>query len=180
MRAIMRQVSVLCTILAAFWLVFLINGALGGALLQLGIVPRTVAGLRGILFAPFLHGSLQHLMANAVPFLVLGWMVMLRNARYFMPVTVYAMLGSGLVAWTLGAPRSVHVGASGVIFGYLGFLLLSGIYSRSARGILMSIVTALLWGGLVLGIAPGQAGISWQAHLGGFAGGIIAARRLRR
>lgn len=74
----------------------------------------------------------------------------------------------------------MHIGASGVIFGYLGFLLLAGVYSRSVASILLSLVTAALWGGLVLGIAPGQAGISWQAHLGGFIGGILAARAFRK
>jgi membrane associated rhomboid family serine protease len=83
------------------------------------------------------------------------------------------------MAWTLGAPGSVHIGASGVVFGYLGFLLLAGVYTRSFWSIVLSLVTAVLWGGLVLGIAPGQPGISWQAHLGGFGGGILAARRYR-
>ncbi len=106
-------------------------------------------------------------------------MVMLRDARHFVPVTLFSMLGAGLMAWTLGAPGSVHIGASGVVFGYLGFLLLAGVYTRSFWSIVLSLVTAGLWGGLVLGIAPGQAGISWQAHLGGFIGGILAARRYR-
>jgi len=142
-------------------------------------VPRSLDGLRGIVFAPFLHGNLQHLIANTVPFVALGWMVMLRDQRRFLPVTLYAMLGAGLLAWTLGAPGSVHIGASGVVFGYLGYLLATGIYTRSAKSIVLSLATAVLWGGLVLGIAPQSATISWQAHLGGFLGGILAARRYR-
>lgn len=178
-RSLKTQVTTLGTALGAFWVTFVVNTMLGGALNQFGIVPRTTEGLWGILFAPFLHGNLNHLVANTIPFLALGWMVMLRDAKHFLPVTFFSMLGAGLMAWTLGAPGSVHIGASGVVFGYLGFLLLAGVYTRSFWSIVLSLVTAGLWGGLVLGIAPGQAGISWQAHLGGFMGGILAARRYR-
>lgn len=178
-RSLKTQVTTLGTTLGAFWVTFVVNTTLGGALTQFGIIPRSTEGLRGILFAPFLHGNLNHLIANTIPFLALGWMVMLRDARHFVPVTLFSMLGAGLVAWTLGAPGSVHIGASGVVFGYLGFLLLAGVYTRSFWSIMLSLVTAGVWGGLVLGIAPGQAGISWQAHLGGFVGGILAARRYK-
>ena len=164
---------------AVFWAVFVVNLLLGGSLLSLGVIPRTMIGLRGILFAPFLHVSLNHLIANSIPFLALGWMVMLRDDRHFIPVTIAGMLGSGLMAWLLGAPDSVHIGASGVIFGYLGFLILSGWYTRSFGSIILSVVVTLMWGSLILGVVPGTPGISWQAHLGGFLGGIVAARGFR-
>ena len=178
-QTLKAQATVLGGAVALMWVVFLATLATGGALLSLGIVPRNVIGLRGILFAPFLHGSFTHLVANSIPFAMMGWFVMLRDSRHFIPVTAAAMLGSGLVAWTLGAPGSVHVGASGVIFGYLGFLMLSGWYARSAGSILLSIVVTVMWGGLVFGVLPGQTGISWQAHLGGFIGGALAARSYR-
>jgi membrane associated rhomboid family serine protease len=174
------HLKVLFGALALMWAAFLVTAATGGALLWLGIVPRTTGGLRGILFAPFLHGSLAHLLANTIPFAVLGWLVMLRDARHFTTVTLVAMIASGGMAWLLGAPGSVHVGASGVIFGYLGFLMLSGWYARSPGSILLSIVVTVLWGGLAFGVMPGQAGISWQAHLGGFIGGVVAARGYRK
>ena len=104
---------------------------------------------------------------------------MLRDRRHFLPVTLYSALGAGLLAWSIGAPNSVHVGASGVIFGYLGFLLLSGWYARSVMSIVISLGVAVLWGGTVMGVLPGTPGISWQGHLGGFIGGILAARRYR-
>lgn len=157
------------------WAVFLVTVLSGGALLSLGVIPRTTIGLRGLLFAPFLHGSLAHIMANSIPFVVLGWLVMLRDSRHFIPVTLVAMIASGLTAWLFGAPRSAHIGASGVIFGYLGFLILSGWFARSFSSILLSVLVIALWGGMVLGVMPGQAGISWQAHLGGFLGGVLAA-----
>ncbi len=166
--------------LATFWAAFAANLVTGGALIQYGVIPRTTTGLLGILFAPFIHGSLNHLVANSVPFLVLGWLVMLRNARHFSPVTLVSMFGAGLMAWLVGAPGSVHVGASGVVFGYLGFLMLSGWFARSFASIALSIGVTVAWGGLVFGVMPGQPGISWQAHLGGFLGGVLAARWLGR
>jgi membrane associated rhomboid family serine protease len=170
------QAIVLGGAVALMWIVFFATVITHGALLSLGIIPRNVIGLRGIIFAPFLHGSFAHLLANSVPFAMMGWFVMLRDSRHFVPVTAAAMLGSGLMAWLLGAPGSVHVGASGVIFGYLGFLMLSGWYARSIGSIMISVLVTVMWGGLVFGVLPGQLGISWQAHLGGFIAGALAAR----
>jgi membrane associated rhomboid family serine protease len=178
-RTLKSQAIVLGGALALMWIAFIATWMTGGALLSLGVIPRNVIGLRGILFAPFLHGSLAHLLANSIPFVMLGWFVMLRDSRHFVPVTLYAMLGSGLMAWIFGATGSVHVGASGVIFGYLGFLMLSGWYARSVASIIISILVTVMWGGLVFGVVPGHAGISWQAHLGGLIGGILAARAYR-
>lgn len=177
--SVRTQAATLGGAVAAFWLVFAANATLGGALTAFGIIPRTGAGLRGIVFAPFLHGSVDHLAANTVPFLLLGWLVMVRDARHFLPVTACAAIGAGLFAWTLGAPNSVHIGASGVIFGYLGFLMLAGWFARSVGSILLSVGVTVAWGGLVYGVLPNQPGVSWQAHLGGFVGGIVAARLFR-
>ena len=174
-----RQATILGTAVAIMWVVFFATVATHGALLALGVIPRSLIGLRGILFAPFLHGSFAHLLANSIPFAIMGWFVMLRDSRHFVPVTAAAMLGSGLLAWLLGAPGSIHVGASGVIFGYLGFLLLSGWYARSVGSIVLSLLVAFMFGGLVFGVFPGHVGISWQAHLGGFIGGVLAAKSYR-
>jgi membrane associated rhomboid family serine protease len=104
---------------------------------------------------------------------------MLRDSRHFTYVTVASMIASGALAWLLGASGSVHVGASGVIFGYLGFLFFSGWYARSLGSIIISILAIFFWGGLIFGVLPGHAGISWQAHLGGFIGGVYSARQFR-
>ncbi len=178
-RTLKSQAMVLGGSLAALWVVFVVTVLSGGSLLSFGVIPRTTGGLRGILFAPFLHGGLNHLVANSIPFVVLGWLVMLRDSKHFLPVTLFAMAGSGLTAWLLGATGSVHIGASGVIFGYLGFLILSGWFARSFGSILISVVVTVMWGGILLGVMPGQPGISWQAHFGGFIGGVLAARRFR-
>jgi membrane associated rhomboid family serine protease len=178
-RVLKTQALVLGGTLAVFWGVFGVNSLIGGSLLRLGVIPRTTIGLRGILFGPFLHGSLNHIVANSIPFVALGWMVMLRDERHFIPVTLAGMVGSGLMAWLLGAPGTVHIGASGVIFGYLGFLMLSGWYTRSFGSIFLSLIVTAVWGSLVLGVLPGAPGISWQAHIGGFLGGVLAARAFR-
>lgn len=176
-RSLKAQATVLGGTLALMWLAFFLTVLSGGALMSFGVIPRTAIGLRGIFFAPFLHASLSHLLANTIPFALLGWLVMLRDSRHFFTVTVYAAIGSGLTAWLLGAPGSVHIGASGIVFGYLGFLMLAGWFARSVGSIILSIVVTVMWGGFILGVVPGEAGISWQAHFGGFVGGILAARR---
>jgi membrane associated rhomboid family serine protease len=180
LAAVKSQAATLGTGVALGWAAFVANAAVGGALLNFGIVPRTEQGLWGILFAPFLHGNLNHIISNTIPFVVLGWLVMLRSRRYFIPVTLCAMLFSGVAAWLLGTPGSVTIGASGVIFGYLGYLMLTGLFTRSLWSILISVGVTALWGGLVFGVLPGQPGISWQAHFGGFVGGLVAARLFRR
>ena len=179
MLAMKGHVTVLATSLGLAWVRYAASVLTGGALLSYGIIPRTVVGLRGILFAPFLHGSFAHLLANTVPFIVLGWLVMLRDTRHFGRVTIAAALGSGLLSWLLGAPGSVHIGASGVIFGYLGFLMLSGWYQRTIGSVLLSIGVTAAWGGLALGVLPSMPGVCWQVHLGVFIGGILAARAFR-
>ncbi len=183
MQAIAQELRlhawILGGIVAFLWLlefvdVFLFQGRLN----FYGIHPRTAAGLWGILFAPFLHGNFVHLMGNTVPFLVLGWFVMLREVSDFFLVTAITMLSSGLGAWLLGAPNSVHIGASGVIFGYFGFLLLRGYFERKPLAIVFSLLVGLLYGGLLWGVLPLTYGVSWQGHLFGFLGGVLAARLL--
>lgn len=173
------QAITLGTPLGISWAALGANTLLGGALNRFGIVPRSYEGLRGILFAPFLHGSVAHLVANSISLLVLGWLVLaFAGRRRFYWVSAAAALGAGLCAWMLGAPGSVHIGASGVIFGYLGYLMLSGWFARRFWPFLVSAGVTAMWGGMVLGVLPGQIGISWQAHLGGFIGGVWAAKRL--
>lgn len=149
----------------------------GGGLDQYGIVPRNPIGLRGILFAPFLHGGLGHLIGNTIPFLILGWLVMLRETTDFFVVSIISALVSGLGTWMFGAP-GIHLGASGVIFGYLGYLLARGYFERSGFAIAMSLFVGAVYGSLIWGVLPFQQGISWEGHLFGFIGGIVSAKLL--
>ncbi len=161
------------------WIIQLVNAALGGALVAFGIHPRTIAGLVGILLAPFIHGNFPHLIANTIPFAVLGAFVMARRKRDFFIVSALSALIGGLGIWLIAPALSVHVGASILIFGFLGFLLSRGIFERRFWPILGSIVVFFLYGGALFGIVPGQEGISWQGHLFGLLGGILAARLTR-
>jgi membrane associated rhomboid family serine protease len=151
-----------------------------GALDAGGIRPRTEAGLSGILLAPFLHADFAHLLANTVPLLVLGWLVLVRSLRDFLWVTAVAVLLGGLGVWLVGGPGTVHIGASGLVFGYLGYLLLRGYWERSLSAILVAVVAGLLYGGALWGVLPLSHGVSWEGHLFGFAGGATAASAHRR
>lgn len=152
------------------WLVF--NGALDGY----GIKPRTTNGLLGILYAPFLHGGFGHLMANTMPILILGGLILFsRGLKDFFIVTGLVMIVSGLGTWLIGPSFSVHIGASGLVFGYFGFLLLMAYFERSCQAIVVAGVVLFVYGGLVWGILPRGDGISWQSHLFGLVGGFLAA-----
>ncbi|MGK7879706.1 MAG: rhomboid family intramembrane serine protease [Crocosphaera sp.] len=176
-REIKKQVTILGSFVSIFWITELIDiFILQGRLNQYGIKPQSLIGLRGILFAPFLHGGLPHLIGNTVPFLVLGWLVMLQETNDFWIVTALTMLVGGLGVWLFAAPTSIHIGASILIFGYLGFLLLRGYFQRNWPSIFLSVLVAFLYGELVLGVLPSARGISWQGHLFGFLGGVLAAK----
>jgi membrane associated rhomboid family serine protease len=174
------QIAILGGFVGLMWALEILDIFLGGALNQFGIRPHSLVGLRGILFAPFLHGSLLHLITNTIPFLVLGWFVMLRRTGDFFTVTAIVMLISGLGTWLFAPAYTLHIGASGVVFGYLGFLLFRGYFERSFGSILTSVLVGMLYGGAIWGVLPGQIGISWQGHLFGFIGGIVAARLLSK
>jgi membrane associated rhomboid family serine protease len=183
-RALVRELKTQVTILGGFvafmWLIELVDILVFRQALNIyGILPRQIIGLRGIVFAPFLHGGLGHLIANSLPFLILGWFVMLQETSDFFVVTGITMLVSGLGVWLFGSP-GLHIGASGVIFGYLGFLLLRGYFERNIPSILLSLIVAVLYGSTIWGVLPLQQGISWEGHLFGFIGGVVAARLLTR
>ncbi len=179
-RTLKFQVALLGSVVALFWLVEAVDWLVWSySLNQWGIRPRQLDGLWGIGLAPFLHAGFGHVAANTLPFLVLGWFVLLQGIRPFLFVTATIMLVSGLGTWLIAPPHTVHVGASGVIFGYFGFLLLRGYFARKASALFVSLVVILLYGGLIWGILPQGPGISWQGHLFGFVGGGLAAYGLR-
>ena len=148
------------------WIVELVNLVLGHRLNILGILPRTVAGLPGIVLSPFLHLGIGHVLLNTIPFVILGWLVILHGNRVFLEVSVVIILVSGAGIWLLGR-SGYHVGASGLIFGYFGFLVARGWYERSVSSILIAVVTIVLYGGMLWGLLPLRNGVSWEAHLFG-------------
>nr|WP_211212906.1 rhomboid family intramembrane serine protease [Actinopolyspora mortivallis] len=140
-----------------------------------GIQPRDVDGLDGILWAPLLHAGWGHLIGNTLPLLVLGWLCMAGGTRQFVAVTAVVWLVGGLGTWLFGGETTTHLGASGIAFGWLMFLLVRGFFTGSPGQILVAVVLFFYWGGMLWGVLPGQQGISWQAHLFGVLGGMLAA-----
>jgi membrane associated rhomboid family serine protease len=184
-KAITRELQSHATILGGFvaliWIIEIVDVFLfRGGLNSYGVRPRSLDGLEGILFMPFLHGSFAHLAANTLPFVTFGWLIMLQEISDFFVVSAVTMLVSGLGVWLIGAPNSVHIGASGLIFGYFGFLMLRGYFERSFTSILVSLIVGFFYGSLIWGVLPSQPGVSWQAHFFGFVGGVLAAQFLGR
>jgi membrane associated rhomboid family serine protease len=139
-----------------------------------GIQPRSITGLRGILFMPFLHADFGHLLVNTVPIIILGWLVMMRGTTAFFIISGVVILVSGLGVWFVGGSRTVHIGASALVFGYLGFLLLRAYFESSLSSIVIALVVGVIFNCLIWGVLPLSFGFSW-GHLFGFIGGVFAA-----
>ena len=163
---------------AIMWLVEIVDAVLGQRLDEYGIEPRDVDGLSGVIAAPFLHAGFGHLAANTVPFLVMGVVIALGGALRVVGVTVIVGLVSGIGTWLTGPENSLHVGASGIVFGYATYLLARGFFSRRVLEIAVGLVIGVLWGGALLAGLEPREGISWQGHLFGAIGGLVAARFL--
>ncbi len=175
-KSTIDEFKILLVFIGIFWLIEIVDYVFfKGQLDLLGIKPRKILGLRGIFFAPFLHGSFGHLIANTIPFLTLGWLTMLQKTKHFYIVSFVTMIIGGLGIWLFGASSSVHIGASILIYGYLGFLLLRGYFQKNLPSILLSLVVFFLYGGLLWGVLPSSMNISWEGHLFGFIGGGFAA-----
>jgi membrane associated rhomboid family serine protease len=178
-RAAKVQAAILFTLVLLAWILELVDRvAYGGTLDRFGIQPREVGRLWAILVAPLLHVGWVHLASNTGPFIVLGWLVLLRGMRDFVVVSLCAILIGGLGVWIFGAANSIHVGASGVVFGYLGYLLARGYFERGVWSVVLAIGAGILYGSVLWGLVPGQRGISWEGHLFGLVGGVAAARLL--
>ena len=155
------------------WIVFLISRIF--PLNDYGIIPRTVWGLPGIICAPFLHHNLLHITENSIGLLVLGFfMILLEENRIYYTLLPVIILG-GAGTWLIGRADSVHIGASGMIFGMLGYLVTAGLFRRDLRSVIISVVVLLLYGGMVFGVFPGVPSVSWESHLCGFIAGVITA-----
>jgi membrane associated rhomboid family serine protease len=175
-----RSVRTIVFFIAAIWLIGVVDVvAFGGRLQAFGIRPRTVRGLVGILCAPFLHGGIFHLIGNTTGILVFGGLVILRRETNFWAVTGIGALASGFGIWLFGRPV-LHIGASGIIFAYFGYLLFSGWFERRIGSLVVSMLVFVLWGSMLFGILPIQRGISWEGHLFGLMGGAAAAWLLAR
>lgn len=163
------------TMLGAMGAMSAINAITAGAVNRmLGLVPRTSEGALGIIMHPLLHANFAHLGMNAVGLVVIGGTVYLRSVRDFWRVTLFGVLIGGGATWLVGRP-ALHVGASGLVFAYLGYLLTTGWFDRKLSSVALSVAATVLWGSAVFGLSPLQAGISWELHLFGMLGGVLGA-----
>lgn len=179
-RAIKDHLLLLFGLLGVMWAAEILDVLPFVHLDRYGIHPRETSGLVGIVTAPFLHADFAHLALNSVPFIVLGGTVLLSGVRVFWVVTILVTLGGGLGVWLFGPSLTNHIGASGLIFGYLGFLLARGVFEKSFSSFLVAVVILIGYGGLLWGVLPGKEGVSWQGHLFGFLAGVAVARVMAR
>lgn len=173
-------VQVVLALLAAMWVLEVVDVALDHRLDQYGIEPRDPDGLVGVVAAPFLHADFGHLIANTIPFVTLGIIIGLQGVARVLAVTGIVMLVSGLGTWLVAPDNSIHIGASGIVFGYATYLLARGIFNRDLIEIAIGLGVVAIWGTALLGGLLPQDGVSWQGHFFGAVGGVLAARVFAR
>jgi membrane associated rhomboid family serine protease len=171
---VLKRFTPILALTSACWIVLLINNVLGNSPLnQYGIIPRHVSSLTGILWAPFLHASYQHLAANTVPLLVLGAMICGRSRAEFAFVTAAGVLGGGGLTW-LVARSANHIGASGLVFCFFGYLASLAYFRRTFGTLVLSVACLLGYGGILRGVLPTSTPVSWEGHAAGLAAGVAA------
>lgn len=172
--------EVLALLIGAMWVSEIVDTMLNNQLDQYGIIARELRGLPGIVLAPFLHLGFGHLIANTIPLAMLGALIAFGGARRLLSVTVIVVLLGGFGTWLLSPPNSVTIGASGLVFGYAGYLVSRALFTRRFGQFVLGVAVVLIWGGALLsGLVP-QEGVSWQGHLCGGIAGIVAAAMLGR
>lgn len=163
---------------ALLWVVQVVNSADHYQLDRFGLRPREVGGLWGVLTMPFLHASYDHLLSNTIPVVAIGWILLLSGLRVWLTVSAIVVVVGGMLTWLVG-PHGLVVGASGLVFGWLGYLLARAYFSRRVKWIVTAVLVLLFFGSLLFGLFPTlHSGVSWQAHLCGFAAGVGAGALL--
>jgi membrane associated rhomboid family serine protease len=170
--------AVVGLMIAVMWVLEMIDAVTSSSLDQYGIEPREADGLVGIVAAPFLHDGFGHLISNTVPFVVMGIVIALSGAARVLAVTAIVALVAGVGTWLVAPDLTNHIGASGVVFGFGTYLITRGFFNRSMLDLAVGLVVAAVFGASLLGGLAPQEGISWQGHLFGAIGGIVAARLL--
>ena len=178
---VFTKIKPLLLLILAIWVIEGVNQLTGHGLnQQFGLVPRSIPGLIGVATMPFLHGGVAHAAANTIPLIILGGTALLVAPERFRIATVLIVLTTGLAVWLLARPGTVHVGASGLVFGWFGFVVALGVLERSMRAIPGAVLVLLIYGGMVWGMLPAQGvQISWEAHLFGAVAGALIAWALR-
>lgn len=170
-----RQLKIVLVIAAVFSVIELLNILTGRSLNIFGLYPRELLGLRGIIFSPFLHGNIWHYGSNVVSLAVFCLLMLQYGSRRFIWVSLFIMGLTGILVWLFGR-TAMHLGASGVIYGYFGFLLLAGFISGRIKLFLISLVVGFFYAGLLYGVLPNRPFVSWESHLFGLVSGLLAAK----
>lgn len=175
MHAFLRRATALAAFVALLWAVQVVNWITGYGFNQaFGLIPRHISGLDGVIAMPLLHGSFAHLLANTPPLLVVGGLLAATATRALLAVNAVVIgLGGGLV-WLFGS-SAIHIGASGLVFGWFGFLVARGLVDRSPVTLGAALLVGFFYGSILWGVLPGQPGVSWEAHLFGAIAGAAAA-----
>lgn len=162
----------------AMWVVYLLALILNEDFSRLGLLPRNLIGLMGIITSPLIHADFSHLISNTIPLVILGWILFSFYPKVAVVLFFFIYLITGLFVWIFARPV-YHIGASGLVYGFVSFLFFSGIFRRDNTSIALALVITFLYGGLVWGMIPGWKGISWESHLFGAVTGLIAAYLFR-
>jgi membrane associated rhomboid family serine protease len=172
---VLKRFAPILSVLVLCWLVYVLNNLIcGGRFNAYGIWPRHVSGLPGIVLSPFLHGSLAHLAANSLPLLILGAILCARSPGEFILVCVGGTLLGGVLTW-LFARNAIHIGASGLVFCFFGYLASQAYFKRTVGSLILSIVCLIGYGGMLGGLFPRGGGISWESHVAGLIAGVVIA-----
>jgi membrane associated rhomboid family serine protease len=161
-------------IICIFWLIFILDVLLKHRLTRLGIYPRHILGLPGILFNTFLHGNFEHLFFNSIPLFVLIDFVLMEGWHQFLIISAFIIIVGGFLLWLFGR-RGIHVGASSLISGYFGYLITNAYRHPSISAIVLAIICIYYFGGILLGLFPQEDKTSWEGHVFGFLSGIASA-----
>ena len=172
---IQQQCKLVLGIFAVVSLIEIINLLSGYRLNQWGNYPRELHALPGILFSPFLHGSLNHYFSNIISLCLFCFLILQYGSRRFWLLSLWIILVSGILVW-LFARSATHVGASGLIYGYFAYLLLAGFLNGRIKLLMISVLVGFFYGGLIWGVMPQQNFVSWESHLFGFIAGLVAAK----
>ena len=162
------------------WAVFIIDTVFGLRLARFGLRPGSASGLIGIAAAPLLHGSFQHLLSNTLPLLVSMTAILYLYPTSSMRVIPLLWLGSGSIAWFIARAPSLHIGVSGLIYGLLAYVFMSGILRRDMRSVSVSLLVGFLYGSMIWGVLPIRPHMSWEMHLSGAMTGLLLAILYRR
>lgn len=174
-RSFRLALKITLVFIGVLWAVHILDAALGLRLARFGLRPGSEAGLIGILTAPLLHGNFQHLLSNTLPLLVSMTAALYLYPRSAMRVVPLVWLLSGAIAWFIGQSPSLHIGASGLIYGLLAFVFVGGLLRRDMRSVSVSLLVGFLYGSMVWGVLPVRVGMSWEMHLAGAVSGLVLA-----